>query len=87
MGEFVVYRVNLHLKFTHTIFGIYRVGRSRGDDRLMVTAMLSALIKGIEWKELPQEFGQWKTIYNRLCNWCDDGTFTSIIEILKEDID
>ncbi|MEV6684315.1 transposase [Streptomyces sp. NPDC051130] len=30
---------------------------------------------GSTWRELPEEFGNWQTVYDRFAQWCDAGVF------------
>src|SRR5690349_10706718 len=41
---------------------------TRGD-RLFVEAVLFRAKTGIQWRDLPERFGNWKSVYNRFRNW------------------
>jgi transposase len=35
---------------------------------------------GGQWREMPQEFGAWSTVHNRLRQWRDVGVFEALLE-------
>src|ERR1700733_9065558 len=41
---------------------------TRGD-RLFVDAVPFRARTGIQWRDLPERFGNWKSVYNRFRNW------------------
>jgi transposase len=41
---------------------------SRGD-RLFVEAVVFRAKTGLPWRDLPERFGKWKSVYNRFANW------------------
>jgi transposase len=52
-----------------------------------VEAILWRLRTGAPWRDLPEEFGPWKTAYNRFDRWSKKGRIAVIFEALKVDID
>ena len=44
-------------------------GRKRKDDRLMFNAILWIMKTGAPWRDLPPEFGPWKTVHKRFLEW------------------
>jgi transposase len=38
---------------------------------------------GAPWRDLPGEYGNWKTIYNRHRRWSGDGTWEQILDGLR----
>lgn len=42
---------------------------------------------GSPWRDLPTEFGSWKTVYSRFRKWTDSGLFEQIFKIICEDDD
>ncbi|MBK1656397.1 MULTISPECIES: IS5 family transposase [Allochromatium] len=59
-----------------------RTGRPRRDDRLMLNGLFWVLCSGAAWRDLPERFGPWSTVYQRFRDWRDDGTFTKVLERL-----
>lgn len=35
---------------------------------------------GSQWREMPQEFGAWQTVYERFAQWRDAGVFAALME-------
>ena len=49
---------------------IHRYGRrSKLGDRSFMNAVIFALKTGTPWRDLPERYGNWKTVYNRFANW------------------
>ena len=42
-----------------------RSGRPRADDRLMLNGILWVLCSGAAWRDMPERFGPWSTVYPR----------------------
>jgi transposase len=42
---------------------------------------------GSPWRDLPGEYGNWKTVYNRHRRWSGDGTWERILDELRRDAD
>jgi transposase len=38
---------------------------------------------GCPWRDLPERYGTWKTIYNRFANWSRAGHFERIFKALR----
>ena len=67
-------------------------GKRRGPktlrgDRLFLDAVLYRVRTGIPWRDLPERFGPWKTIYNRFANWSRRGLWAEIFKAVQLDID
>jgi transposase len=37
---------------------------------------------GGQWREMPQEFGAWQTVYDRFAQWRDGGVFAVLMEAM-----
>jgi transposase len=35
---------------------------------------------GAQWREMPERFGAWQTVYDRFRQWRDAGVFTALLE-------
>lgn len=35
---------------------------------------------GSQWREMPEEFGAWQTVYDRFAQWRDIGVFAALME-------
>jgi transposase len=63
-----------------------RGGRWR-DHRTTVSGILFRERTGITWRDLPERFGPWKTVYQRKRRWALDGTWVAICAALRIDCD
>ena len=46
-----------------------RGGRPRADDRLRLNGILWVLCSGAAWRDMPERFGPWSTVYQRFRDW------------------
>lgn len=60
-------------------------GRPLKDNRLMLNAMIWIARSGAPWRDLPERFGPWETVYSRFRKWIDDGFLDNIFRILSMD--
>lgn len=58
-------------------------GRKPRDQRQMFNAMLWILRTGAPWRDLPERFGPWQTVYDYYRNWRDRGIFEKILQSLQ----
>lgn len=58
-------------------------GRPRVDRRNVVDGILWILRTGAPWRDLPEEFGKWGTIYDLFRTWSADGTLDRILRRLQ----
>lgn len=47
----------------------------------MVAGMYYILRTGVAWRDLPQEFGPWKSVYTRFRRWCKSGVWARMLAI------
>src|SRR5690348_12559701 len=59
---------------------------TRGD-RIFLDAVIFRAKTGIQWRDLPERFGKWKTIYNRFRNWAHKDCCAQIFRELRIDVD
>lgn len=62
-------------------------GRPRKDDRTMLNGMLWIVRSGAQWRELPEAYGLWQSVYARFAKWRDDGTLEKVFRALSADAD
>ena len=58
------------------------MGRPRRDDLQIlnwILWILWILCSGAQWRDLPERYGPWMTVYQRFRQWCDDGTFDQML--------
>ena len=56
-------------------------------DRNFVDAVLYRGKTGIPWRDLPERFGPWKSIFNRFNNWSRRGVWTKVFKALRLKVD
>ena len=44
-------------------------GRPRKDNRTMLNGMLWIVRSGAQWRELPETYGPWQSVYARFAKW------------------
>jgi transposase len=59
-------------------------GRPRKDDRLIIEGILWSLRTGAPWRDLPNTFGSWETVYGRFRDWTLSGLWQKIFDALKK---
>ena len=59
---------------------------TRGD-RLFIDAVLYRAKTGMPWRDLPERFGPWKSVYNRFSNWAKKGHWATIFKELQLEVD
>jgi transposase len=63
-----------------------RGGRWR-DHRQVLNGILFRVRTGIPWRDLPERYGPWETVYKRFARWQTDGTWARIEAILRTQAD
>jgi transposase len=58
-------------------------GRPRRDARTVLDGILWVLRTGSPWRDLPEEFGAWKTAWRMFDEWTCDGTLAEILRRLQ----
>ena len=67
---------------------IKRYGRgSKLGDRNFVNAVVYVLKTGSPWRDLPERYGPWKSVYNRFSNWSKAGRWSQIFKALQLPVD
>jgi len=64
-----------------------KTGRPPKDNRMMFNAILWIARSGAPWRDMPERYGSYKTVYRRFCKWRDDGTLLRIFQALNADAD
>jgi len=59
------------------------MGRPPRDAREMLDAMVWLLRTGAPWRDLPDWYGPWQTVYTRFCHWRDAGFLDRMVERLQ----
>lgn len=65
-----------------SLIGCGRGRRSVRGDRNFVNAVVWVNKVGAPWRDLPEHFGSWKTIFNRFSQWAHKGKWEAIFKSL-----
>ena len=60
-------------------------GRSGADNRRFVEAVLWIVRVGAPWRDLPEAFGNWNSVFQRFRRWARGGVFDRIFEALSDE--
>ena len=64
-----------------------RRGRPRKDHRLVLNGLFWNLNPGVPWRDIPERYGAWTTIYDRYVFWRRNGTWERIMAALQVQLD
>ncbi len=53
----------------------------------MVNGILWKLSTGAAWRDLPERYGPWKTVYERFRRWSADGTWDGLLAHVQQHSD
>jgi putative transposase len=62
-------------------------GRHGEDNRLFVDAVLWIARAGAPWRDLPDAFGNWNSVFQRFRRWAKKGSWERIFQALVENPD
>jgi transposase len=62
-------------------------GGQWNDHRATLNGILWVLHTGAQWRELPERYGKWKSVYDRFNRWSADGTIHRMLERLHLTLD
>lgn len=62
-------------------------GRTARNNRLFVDAVLWIARTGAHWRELPEQFGDWNSVFQRYNRWSKAGVWESVFRALSGDPD
>jgi putative transposase len=57
--------------------------RATRGDRNFINAVLYLMKTGSPWRDLPERYGSWKTVYNRFARWSKRGHFERVFKALQ----
>lgn len=58
-------------------------GRPFHSHRTVLEAMLWIQRTGAPWRDLPERYGNWSTVYERFRRWSRDGLFQRVLDALE----
>ncbi len=59
-------------------------GATAKDNRWFINAILWIAKTGAPWRDLPERFGNWNSVFQRFNRWCKAGVFQRIMEKLQD---
>lgn len=62
-------------------------GRSAADNRLFLEAVFWIARTGVPWRDLPETFGPWNSVFRRFRRWTLKGVFESVFKAISGDPD
>ena len=62
-------------------------GRPARDRREMLNGLLWILCTGAQWRDLPERFGPWETVYSTFRTWRKSGVYDAILDTLHVRLD
>ena len=55
--------------------------------RMTIEGILWRFRTGAPWRDLPEEFGSWKTIFNRFNSWSKIGVWQDLFGLIRGELD
>jgi transposase len=59
-------------------------GRNARDNRLFLDAVLWIGKTGAPWRDLPERFGNWNSVFRRFDRWAEKGVWKGVFEALQD---
>ena len=62
-------------------------GSTGRDNRMFVEGVLWIVRTGSPWRDLPEAFGEWNSVFRRFSRWSEKGIWRRIFEAMSDDPD
>ena len=62
-------------------------GRPSGNNRIALNGILWITRSGAPWRDLPERYGSWSTLYDKFARWSNLKVFEKLFDILSTDAD
>ena len=67
-------------------YGVSRVVHAK-INRTILNGIIWIARSGAPWRDLPERYGPWETVYSRFRKWIDDGILDNIFRLLSLEAD
>jgi len=64
-----------------------RRGGKWSDHRVVLNGMFWVLNSGAQWRDMPERYGAWETVYGRYRRWTREGLFDRLLHALHVSLD
>ncbi len=64
-----------------------KTGRKPSDRRTVLNGVMWTLRTGAPWRDLPERYGPWQTVYDHFRNWRSKGVYDKILQALHIRLD
>jgi transposase len=61
-----------------------REGRPANDNRIILNGILWRLRTGAPWREMPDRYGKWNSVYRRYSRWSQSGIWGPVAVMLSQ---
>lgn len=65
----------------------HKPGGRWNDHRTTVNGILWVLNSGAPWRDIPESYGKWQSVYHRYRRWTREGLFARILHTLQLELD
>jgi putative transposase len=62
-------------------------GSTGRDNRMFVEGVLWIVRTGSPWRDLPEAFGEWNSVFRRFSRWSEKGVWRRMFEAMSDDPD
>ena len=59
-------------------------GRTAGDNRRFINGVLWIARSGAAWRDLPERYGNWNSVFRRFNRWSQKGVWQKVFEELQD---
>lgn len=59
-------------------------GRTARDNRSFINAVLWISRTGAPWRDLPERFGAWNSVFQRFNRWCQRGVWGRVLRVWQD---
>ena len=60
-----------------------RIGRPNLDHRTIINGIVWRLCTGVPWRDLPERYGKWQTVYSRFRRWQAAGVWERVLRAVQ----